>query len=165
MIVAAPTGEFEAGISKEGQTREHALLAYTMGVKQLIVVVNKMDATVPAFSEARFNEIQIELSSYLKKLGYRSEAVAFVPFSSFIGENLLEASGKMRWYKGWSVQHQGNHNHVTGTTLLEALDAISPPKRLANNHFVYRSKTSLKLVALVRYSSVEWRPVFLSVAC
>ena len=130
MIVAAPTGEFEAGISKEGQTREHALLVRTMGVKQLIVAVNKMDATVPAFSEARFNEIKGELSPCLKKLGYRPETVTFVPFSGYTGENLLEASAKMPWYKGWTVEHHGKQ--VTGTTLLEALDAISPPTRLAN---------------------------------
>ena len=48
------TGEFEAGISKNGQTREHALLAYTLGVKQLIVAVNKMDSTEPPYSGARF---------------------------------------------------------------------------------------------------------------
>ena len=42
LIIAAGTGEFEAGISKDGQTREHALLAYTLGVKQLIVAINKM---------------------------------------------------------------------------------------------------------------------------
>ena len=47
------TGEFEAGISKNGQTREHALLAYTLGVKQLIVAVNKMDSTEPPYSAAR----------------------------------------------------------------------------------------------------------------
>lgn len=54
LIVAAGTGEFEAGISKEGQTREHALLAYTLGVKQLIIGVNKMDSTTPPFSEVSF---------------------------------------------------------------------------------------------------------------
>ena len=54
LIVAAGTGEFEAGISKNGQTREHALLAYTLGVKQLIVGVNKMDSTEPKYSEVRF---------------------------------------------------------------------------------------------------------------
>ena len=53
LIVAAGTGEFEAGISKNGQTREHALLAYTLGVKQLIVGVNKMDSTEPKYSEVR----------------------------------------------------------------------------------------------------------------
>ena len=51
LIVASSTGEFEAGIGKSGQTREHALLAYTLGVKQLIVGVNKMDNTEPPYSE------------------------------------------------------------------------------------------------------------------
>ena len=45
LIIAGGTGEFEAGISKDGQTREHALLAFTLGVRQLIVTVNKMDTT------------------------------------------------------------------------------------------------------------------------
>lgn len=57
LVVAAGTGEFEAGISKNGQTREHALLAYTLGVKQMIVGVNKMDTTEPPFSEVLY-EIQ-----------------------------------------------------------------------------------------------------------
>ncbi len=56
LVVPAATGEFEAGISKEGQTREHALLAYTLGVKQMIVAVNKMDTC--GWSEARYNEIK-----------------------------------------------------------------------------------------------------------
>jgi len=51
LVVAAGVGEFEAGISKNGQTREHALLAFTLGVKQLIVGVNKMDSTEPPYSE------------------------------------------------------------------------------------------------------------------
>merc|ERR1719282_1450209 len=54
LIVAAGHGEFEAGISKDGQTREHALLAFTLGVKQLIVGVNKRDSTTPPYSGARF---------------------------------------------------------------------------------------------------------------
>ena len=53
LVVACGTGEFEAGISKNGQTREHALLAQTLGVKQLIVACNKMDTTEPPFSEVR----------------------------------------------------------------------------------------------------------------
>ncbi|KAG5830098.1 hypothetical protein ANANG_G00317310 [Anguilla anguilla] len=57
LIVAAGVGEFEAGISKNGQTREHALLAYTLGVKQLIVGINKMDSTEPNYSQKRYEEI------------------------------------------------------------------------------------------------------------
>jgi elongation factor 1-alpha len=65
LIIAAGVGEFEAGISKNGQTREHALLAYTLGVKQLIVGVNKMDSTEPPYSGARFEEIikEVKVSS------------------------------------------------------------------------------------------------------
>ena len=55
LIVAAGVGEFEAGISKNGQTREHALLAYTLGVKQMIIGVNKMDSTEPPYSEVGYN--------------------------------------------------------------------------------------------------------------
>ena len=47
LIIAAGTGEFEAGISKDGQTREHALLAYTLGVRQIIVAINKMVFSPP----------------------------------------------------------------------------------------------------------------------
>jgi len=54
LIVAAGVGEFEAGISKNGQTREHALLAYTLGVKQMIVAINKMDSTEPKYSNDRY---------------------------------------------------------------------------------------------------------------
>jgi len=81
LIIASGTGEFEAGISKNGQTREHALLAYTLGVKQLIVAVNKMDSTEPPYSEARFEEIKKEVSGFIKKVGYNPVAVPFVPIS------------------------------------------------------------------------------------
>ena len=65
LIIAAGTGEFEAGISKDGQTREHALLAYTLGVKQLIVAINKMDTT--KWSEARYQEIIKEIKDGMDK--------------------------------------------------------------------------------------------------
>jgi len=96
LIVAAGVGEFEAGISKNGQTREHALLAYTLGVKQLIVGINKMDSTEPPYSEARYNEIVKEVSGYIKKIGYNPKAVAFVPISGWHGDNMLEESDKVQ---------------------------------------------------------------------
>lgn len=92
LIVAAGTGEFEAGISKNGQTREHALLAYTLGVKQLIVGVNKMDSTEPAYSQARYEEIVKEVSLYVKKTGYNPDTVGFVPISGYKGDNMMEPS-------------------------------------------------------------------------
>jgi len=127
LIVAAGVGEFEAGISKNGQTREHALLAFTLGVKQLIVGVNKMDSTEPPYSQKRFEEITKEVSTYIKKIGYNPATVAFVPISGWHGDNMLETSDKMSWFKGWKIERkEGNAN---GTTLLEALDAILPPAR------------------------------------
>jgi len=127
LVVAAGTGEFEAGISKNGQTREHALLAYTLGVKQMIVAVNKMDTTEPPYSEKRFEEIKTEVSSYIKKIGYASQGVAFVPISGWHGDNMIESTEKMPWYKGWSVERK--EGNASGKTLLEALDAVVPPSR------------------------------------
>jgi len=115
LVVASGTGEFEAGIAKTGQTREHALLAYTLGVKQMICVVNKMDDKSVNWGEARYNEIKNEVSSFLKKIGYNSDKVPFVPISGWHGDNMLEKSTNLTWYKG--------------PTLLEALDALEPPKR------------------------------------
>lgn len=71
LVVASGTGEFEAGIAKDGQTREHALLAFTLGVKQIIVAVNKMDDKSVNWSKARFDEIKEEMSTYLAKVGYK----------------------------------------------------------------------------------------------
>merc|ERR1711974_398308 len=113
LVVAAGVGEFEAGISKNGQTSEHALLAFTLGVKQMIVVCNKMDNV--NWAENRYNEIQREVSGYLKKVGYNPKNIPFVPISGFHGDNMVDRTDKMPWYKG--------------PTLLEALDDIKPPKR------------------------------------
>merc|ERR1719435_751885 len=127
LIVAAGVGEFEAGISKNGQTREHALLAYTLGVKQLIVGVNKMDSTEPPYSEKRFTEIQTEVSNYVKKVGFNPKSVAFVPISGWHGDNMIEPSSNMSWYKGW--QKELKEGKFKGLTMFEALDSIVPPTR------------------------------------
>merc|ERR1711865_986786 len=99
LIIAAGTGEFEAGISKDGQTREHALLAFTLGVRQLIVAINKMDTT--KYSEARYEEIIKETSNFIKKVGFNPKNVPFVPISGWHGDNMIEATTNMPWYKGW----------------------------------------------------------------
>jgi elongation factor 1-alpha len=125
LIIAAGTGEFEAGISKDGQTREHALLAYTLGVKQLIVAINKMDTT--NWDEVRFLEIVKETSNFIKKVGYNPKQVAFVPISGFNGDNMLEPSPNCTWYKGWETESKAGK--AQGKTLLDAIDAIEPPKR------------------------------------
>ncbi|GME80017.1 unnamed protein product [[Candida] boidinii] len=102
LIIAGGTGEFEAGISKDGQTREHALLAFTLGVRQLIVAVNKMDSV--NWSEARFEEIVKETSNFIKKVGYNPKTVPFVPISGWNGDNMIEPSSNCPWYKGWQKE-------------------------------------------------------------
>jgi len=127
LIVAAGTGEFEAGISKNGQTREHVLLCFTLGVKQLIVAINKMDSTSPPFSETRFNEIQKEVSAYVKKVGYNPAHVPMVPISGFNGDNMLEKSENMGWWKKQKIQRKNDSYEFE--TLFDALDNIEPPQR------------------------------------
>jgi elongation factor 1-alpha len=125
LIIASGTGEFEAGISKDGQTREHALLAFTLGVKQLIVAINKMDTN--KYSEERYEEIVKEVSNFIKKVGYNPKAVPFVPISGWHGDNMLEPSENMTWFKGWTKENKAGT--VKGKTLLEAIDSIEPPTR------------------------------------
>ncbi|MEM1639274.1 MAG: translation elongation factor EF-1 subunit alpha [Desulfurococcaceae archaeon] len=115
LVVSARKGEFEAGMSAEGQTREHALLARTMGIGQLLVAINKMDATEPPYSEKRYKEVVEVLSKFLKSIGYDVSKIPFIPVSAWTGENLIERSPNMPWYNG--------------PTLVEALDMLQvPPK-------------------------------------
>ena len=85
--------DFRAGVAKAID------YAGALGVKQLIVACNKMDSTEPPFSEKRFDEIKTEVSSFIKKIGYNPATVAFVPISGFNGDNMLEPSPNMGWYK------------------------------------------------------------------
>jgi elongation factor 1-alpha len=79
------------------------------------VLINKMDDKSVNWSEDRYNEIKNEVSSFLKKIGYAPEKIPFVPISGWLGDNMLEKSTNLPWYKG--------------PTLLEALDSITEPKR------------------------------------
>merc|ERR1719454_635032 len=81
----------------------------------MIVCVNKMDSPAVKYSEERFNEIKAEVSSYLAEVGYKIKKVQFIPISGWHGDNMIEKSDNMKWYKG--------------KTLYEALDKIPTPKR------------------------------------
>lgn len=117
LVIDSSKGGFEAGYSKEGQTREHALLAYTMGIKQVIVGINKIDVYEKEHEKkARFEEIREEMFKFLKKTGFKEEMLTFIPYSGWTGENLIEPSRFMS--KEWAPM-----------TLLEALDNIKPPTR------------------------------------
>merc|ERR1711968_351767 len=93
----------------------HALLAFTLGVKQMIVACNKMGDVSVKYGEGRYKEIKAEVSTYLKKVGYKPMKIPFVPISGWMGDNMIDKSTNMPWYKG--------------PYLLEALDNANPPKR------------------------------------
>jgi elongation factor 1-alpha len=113
LVIDSAPGGFEGGWAAEGQTKEHALLAFTLGVKQMIVALNKMDSC--QYSESRYNDIKEEVGSYLKKVGYKPAKINFVPISGWVGDNMIDKSDNMPWYKG--------------PFLLEALDMVTAPKR------------------------------------
>jgi len=115
LVVSAKKGEFEAGMSPEGQTREHLTLAKTMGVDQVVVAINKMDLTEPPFSEARYKEVVDQLKKFMRTLGYKVDEIPFVPVSAWLGDNIVSPSPNMKWYKG--------------PTFVEALNTFKvPPK-------------------------------------
>jgi len=115
LLISAKRGEFEAGIGPGGQTREHAFLAYTLGVSQMVVAINKMDDASVDWKQERYDEIKNEISRMLKMSGFNPEKIRFVPTSGWTGDNLAKKSEKMPWYKG--------------PTLFEALDEMTvPPK-------------------------------------
>ena len=115
LAVSAKKGEFEAGMSQEGQTREHIILAKTMGIDQVIVAVTKMDLTEPPYDEKRYKEIVDTVSKFMKSFGFKMDKVKFVPVVAPTGENVTRKSENMKWYNG--------------PTLEELLDALElPPK-------------------------------------
>ena len=115
LVVSAKRGEFEAGIGPGGQTREHAFLAFTLGIRQLVVAINKMDDASVNWKQERYEEIKNEINRTLKMAGFKTEKFAFVPTSGWLGDNLVKPSKNMPWYKG--------------PTLYEALDTFEvPPK-------------------------------------
>jgi len=123
MISSAPN-EFEAGWGKLGSTKEHMQLANTLGVKKMIICMNKMDATKPSpFCEKRFNDIMGNCRQFNKAKGFFGKA-KFIPISGFNGDNMMEPSDKTPWY--WDTK---NKKKYTQRTLYQALDQQKPPKR------------------------------------
>merc|ERR1740138_817428 len=91
LVVAARKGEFETGFDRGGQTREHAMLAKTLGVSFLVVVVNKMDDPTVNWSKERYDECVTKLRPFLKGCGYViKREVKFIPLSGLSGANVKD---------------------------------------------------------------------------
>lgn len=101
LVISARKGEFETGFDRGGQTREHAMLAKTLGVDKLVVVINKMDEA--NWAQERFDECVGKLKPFLKGCGYAvKKNVTFIPISGLTGDNVKDklAVKAASWYDG-----------------------------------------------------------------
>ncbi|MCC2647978.1 MAG: tuf [Nitrososphaeraceae archaeon] len=113
LVVSVKSGETEVAVEPGGQGREHAFLARTLGVSQIVVALNKMDDN--GYSETRYKEVKETVEKMLKLVGYNISKVPIIPISGWKGDNLIKKSDNMPWYKG--------------PTLSEALDSFDPPEK------------------------------------
>jgi len=132
LLLVPADGNFTTAIARgnakagevQGQTRQHALLINLLGIKQIIVGVNKMDTDKAGYSEARYVEVKEEMEQMLIRVGWPksfvSESIPFLPISGWKGDNLVTVSDKMPWWKGVDLKQGKEVVHVT--TLLDALD-------------------------------------------
>ena len=113
LVISVKPGETEAAIEPGGQGREHAFLARTLGVNQVVVALNKMDDA--GYQEARYKECKDSVEKMLKSVGFNTAKISFIPVSGWKGDNLVKKSENTAWYKG--------------PTLVESLDAFEPPEK------------------------------------
>lgn len=99
----------------QAQTREHVFLSRTLGVNQLIIGMNKIDATTPPYDEKKYLEVKEEIGKLLKMVGYKVDEIPFIPISGLMGDNLAKPSENMKWWKG--------------PTLLQALNNLKVPEK------------------------------------
>mmetsp|Transcript_16942 Transcript_16942/g.36981 ORF Transcript_16942/g.36981 Transcript_16942/m.36981 type:complete len:590 (+) Transcript_16942:140-1909(+) len=144
LVISARKGEFEAGFDRGGQSREHAMLAKTLGVSYLVVVVNKMDEPTVQWKKERFDDIVTKIRPFLRKCGFTiKREVKFIPISGLSGANVKEevSESECAW---WKKMHTAGENNTDKGTLLSLLDSLVIPNREASGH--------LRIPVLDRYS-------------
>ncbi len=107
LVVAAQHGVM-------AQTKEHMFLARTLGVKQMIVAINQIDATQPPYDNNRYEEVKSEVEKLAKSVGYKDEQLQYLPVSAFVGDNIKE-KGNISWW--------------TGDSVLKAIDKFTLPEK------------------------------------
>jgi elongation factor 1-alpha len=142
LLMVPSDGNFTTAIAKgnakrgevQGQTRQHSVLINLLGVKQLLVGVNKMDCDVAKYSKERYDEIAEEMKHMLKKVGWKKsfvdEQMPILPISGWMGDNLIKKSDKMGWWSGMDIKTLDGKSTVHCDTLLDCLEKlVQPPKR------------------------------------
>jgi elongation factor 1 alpha-like protein len=122
LVINSVEGEFEKGFRDDCQTKEHVILAKSLGITSIIVAVNKLDCC--EWSDIRFNTIKTQLTPFLVKSGFKTNAITYVPCSGLFGINLVEnkSDDLKKWY--------------TGISLVDAIDQTTPPERPINEPFI-----------------------------
>lgn len=124
LVISARKGEFETGFDRGGQTREHAMLAKTLGVSFLVVVINKMDDPTVKWEKKRFDECVKKLRPFLKGCGYTiKREVKFIPISGLTGANVLKEvdPSVCPW---WKQSYTAGDNNTASPTLIGLLDHL-----------------------------------------
>jgi len=106
LVVAAPDGVM-------AQTKEHVFLSRTLGINQLIIAVNKMDAA--NYSQERYEQVKKDVGQLLGMVGFKASEIPFIPTSAFAGDNISKKSENTPWY--------------TGPSILESLNALKEPEK------------------------------------
>jgi len=96
LVVAAPDGIM-------AQTKEHMFLARTLGVTQMIVAINKMDDTKPAYDKSKYEAVKADVEKLAKSVGYKDDQIQFIPVSAFVGDNSAKDKGKLDWWDGSTI--------------------------------------------------------------
>ncbi|KAH3679081.1 hypothetical protein WICMUC_001277 [Wickerhamomyces mucosus] len=126
LVVDASINAFESGFNLDGQTKEHTILAKSLGINKIIVAVNKMDNV--DWEETRFEEIKLQLYEFLKFTGFKQSEIQFIPISGLSGLNVVKIpesdtdKRKLKWY--------------SGSTLLQALESADKFERNTSLPFV-----------------------------
>jgi peptide chain release factor subunit 3 len=124
LVISARKGEFETGFDRGGQTREHAMLAKTLGVSFLVVVVNKMDDPTVKWSKQRYDECVTKLRPFLKTCGFTiKREVKFIPIAGLTGANVKDEVDPTLcpwWKQSW----ENGDNNTNQPTLLSLFDSL-----------------------------------------
>lgn len=140
LIMVPADGNFTTAIQRgnhkageiQGQTRQHSRLINLLGVKQIVVGINKMDCDVAKYSKERYEEIANEMKNMMQKVGWKKDFIAestpILPISGWCGDNLFKKSENMQWFSGCDVKMPAATIHVD--TLYDCLEKMcKPPER------------------------------------
>jgi elongation factor 1 alpha-like protein len=113
-VLVVDANQLESGM--KGQTREHILLAHAVGLRKVVVAVNKLDSTTPAWDEGTFESVSAEVLKLLKETGFKEADISIVPCSGLSGENVAKAPAGNTSAQ-WTTKHY---------TLLQQLEHWAP---------------------------------------